>query len=635
MAPRGPAVDLGMTPPGWPWTAPRGPVVRLGDRPRRGALAPPSGPAIALGDRPWTAPRGRPVPAPGPAWTPPSGPAIDPRAGTWDAPTGPAVDPPQLRKPATWPAPTGSPEPPPVPAPIPAPVADEIDDEVDEVDVADATDATEDATHELARPATGPIPPRWRAGRRVLAGLGIAVVLARIAAVDLAGIVVDDSITHLQRSGDPLGDGFLFGASRPDAYSVLLAASNGLAGVLGWDHVFGMALVQRLLFVGALGVAVWALRWWAAPLLALLTASTYVIHVDYLLPEGVLIPLSLLTAALLAAVVTGRVTSRAGAFGLLVAITAASFAAALVEPRFVTLLLLAGAAGWILVGDRLVARSTAVAVVGLAVAGVLAVGAFQSREHRDEMATSLPIAELERRQCRGAWRSVFLVQPTNRGVPALADFVNDEDCATLADALSAIEPDPGERARIFTQRVDALFRAAETTRRGQHFDAFLGALGGGRTDSLAATTDAALAAQPGDAIARAAFSTEAAQDGVDAVLDRYNEGLPPAMASARAVFEGTQRPLGDHAPWAGFAAWVSILLLARSLLFAGRHRPAAAAVLVMYGASAAALAYVFDDDARFMLAPLAVVVLGGVLAGRAIFDRYREQTAEAPPVTAS
>ena len=36
-----------------------------------------------------------------------------------------------------------------------------------------------------------------------------------------------------------------------------------------------------------------------------------------------------------------------------------------------------------------------------------------------------------------------------------------------------------------------------------------------------------------------------------------------------------------------------------------------------------ALAFVFDDDARFMLAPLAVVIVGGAIAGRAIVDRHR------------
>ncbi len=457
----------------------------------------------------------------------------------------------------------------------------------------------------------------------MLGGIGIAIVLARIAAVDLAGIVVGDSITHLQRSGDPFGEGFLVGATRPDAYSLLLAASNGIAGALGWDHFFGMALIQRVLFVGALGAVVWALRWWAAPLLALATASTFVVHTDYLLPEGMLIPLALLCAGLLAAVVTGRVTRRSGAAALLAGITVTALVASLIEPRFVTLLLLAGAAGWLLVRDRLVSTSTAVIVLGLAVAAIAAVGVAQTLENRDELATSSPVAELERRQCRGAWRSVFLVQPTNRGVPALADFVNDEDCAALAAALTAIEPDPQERARIYKQRVDALFRAAETTRRGQHFDAFLGALGGGRTDSLDTTTDAVLAAQPGDAMARVGFNDEAARDGVEAVLDRYNEGLPPAMASARAVFEGTQRPLGDHAPWTGFAAFVSIVLLLRSTLLPGRHRPAAIAILVMYAASAAALAFVFDDDARFMLAPLAVLIVGGLVAARAIVLRPR------------
>ena len=157
---------------------------------------------------------------------------------------------------------------------------------------------------------------------RLAVGLCVAVAVARFLAVDIAGIVTNDSLGYLQRSQDPLAAGFVTQGYRQAAYPLVLAISTWVGDLVGWDAIFGMALLQRTMLAGAIVVTIWAMRWWSVPLVALFTSATYVIHADYLLPEGLLVPLCVLCGAVLAAVVMNRVQSVVAARVALVAIVA-------------------------------------------------------------------------------------------------------------------------------------------------------------------------------------------------------------------------------------------------------------------------------------------------------------------------
>ena len=112
-------------------------------------------------------------------------------------------------------------------------------------------------------------------------------VVLRLLAVDLAGIVTNDSLGYLRRADRPFGAGFVSQGYRQAAYPLLISFSNLVGDVFGWDHIFGVALMQRAFLGIALVTVIWGLRWWSTPVVVVATSSSFVVHADLLLPEGV------------------------------------------------------------------------------------------------------------------------------------------------------------------------------------------------------------------------------------------------------------------------------------------------------------------------------------------------------------
>ena len=86
--------------------------------------------------------------------------------------------------------------------------------------------------------------------------------------------------------------------------------SNLVGDIVGWDHIFGVALIQRGLLVAAVGMLIWALQWWSVPLAVVATSSSFVVHADLVLPEGTLVPACLLLGGLLAVSETANIVAR-------------------------------------------------------------------------------------------------------------------------------------------------------------------------------------------------------------------------------------------------------------------------------------------------------------------------------------
>ena len=168
---------------------------------------------------------------------------------------------------------------------------------------------------------------RRRTLERVVAITLFAVAAARFFAVDIAGIVTNDSLGYLRRSSAPLDEGFVTEGYRQIAYPLSMWFSNIAAASSAGIPSSEWPCRSASLLAVAIGVTVWAMRWWSLPIVVLATSATFVVHVDFLLPEGMLIPLSLLCGGLLAAIVLGRPASPASARVVLVAMCAANLLA--------------------------------------------------------------------------------------------------------------------------------------------------------------------------------------------------------------------------------------------------------------------------------------------------------------------
>lgn len=452
--------------------------------------------------------------------------------------------------------------------------------------------------------------------RHLVAFALIAVAMARVGTVALGGIVTNDSLGYLRRAEDPFGAGFVSQGYRQAAYPMLVAFSNGVGDVLGWDQVFGVALLQRSLLVGALGATIWALRWWSIPIVAVATSESFVIHTDLLLPEGFLVPACLLAAALAAGVAVGRTTTGRSAGSVLVALCVVVAACGSIKLQYGLLSALAVAVAYLVARDGLVSARFATLAVGGLLGSLVTLGLVQAIENRSELGVFEPVSERARAEWYGAWMAVFAIDPDNASKPELAEYYDEGNLYTFLHGIEREEPDYSTRAAIMRDRVESMFDAAGTSARREQISAFVGGLGMGRLDDLKGIIDRVLVA-PGDPELRISFNSVGRED-TGLVVDGYNGGLGPGIATFGPVLDPAQVMLDDHRDFRRPVAWVSILSMLGSLVVVGRHRFVVATTLVVVVGSATAMATGYIDNARYLLGPFAVCMVGGTVAVRAV-----------------
>jgi hypothetical protein len=441
---------------------------------------------------------------------------------------------------------------------------------------------------------------------------------ARFLDVSVSGIVTNDSLDYLRHAESPLGAGFVWQGYRQATYPIIMAISNGVGDVLGWDHVFGVALVQRLYLAAAVVTSVWALRWWSVPVVAVATSETVVLHANFLLPEGFLIPSCLFVASLATAVAMGRVSTRLAGRVVIVAACLTACLATAVKLQYGVLLALAAMAALLLVRESVVGRRFAATSVGVALLFALGLATAQSFENRSELGVFEPVSERARAEWYGAWQAVFGLSADNRGRAELAEFYDGGNLYTFLHGVEQDVPDYVERAEIIRDRVDAMFDAAGTSARAEQFSAFIGALGVGRTDDLSAIVNGVLDAR-GDPIRSISFNVAARPPGTPvAVIDDYNEGHVPGIATFGPLLDPAQSLLDDHRPLKEPLAWLALVLMVAGLFVNGRHRPVVLAAVAVIVGAAAALATGYIDNARYLLGPLLVCLVGASLALRAV-----------------
>ena len=481
-----------------------------------------------------------------------------------------------------------------------------------------------------------------------LSSIGFAAFLlfcaARVLTVDIAGIVTNDSLGYLRRAEAPFGAGFVFQGYRQVGYPLFVALSNVCANLVGWDHIFGTALAQRCVLLLGLGLVAWSLRWWSAPTMLVATSATFVVQTGFILPEGLLVPGCLVVGGLLAAVAVGRLSSARGARAVLVSACAASALCASVKLQYAALLALALVIAWLLRRDGLLTRRFAIAAVSSTSILIGALALVQSVENHSELGVFEPLAERHRSKWWGAWQAVFVLNPSNRRDPALAAYFDRGDLYTFLHGVDRDVADYTERREIVEARIDSMFRVAGMSPGREEVAAFIGSFRGGRMDDLRGIVDRVVGAEPGDPLIGIEFNTLFGSAGRRGVIDAVNRGRLPDVVTTGPLLDFSQRIMGDHRGWRAIVGIASVIAMLVSLLVRGRHRPAVLAVLAMMVAIALAMASGYTDNARYVLGPLVVGMIGGTLGVRSVFKSLRAaptrvrraavtSTRKAPPST--
>jgi hypothetical protein len=435
----------------------------------------------------------------------------------------------------------------------------------------------------------------------------LGVVFARLLAVDVGAVLSSDSLGYLTWAERPFGKGLVVQGYRQAAYPVFLAGSDTFARVVGWDRLLGVAVLQRATLVVAILLCWWALRLWAIPILVMVTSATYVVHVDTVLTEALLIPLCLIAGSIVAATTLRRTWTMLHPAATLGVLTAVIVFAAALKLQYASLLFLAVAAGVLLVSDSLLTKRTAIIVLATGVGLVATLAVAQAFENRSELGVFEPVSERARAEYYGAWQAVFTLEPSNEKEPALAPFYDDGDLFTFLHGIEASEPDYPKRARIIRVRIADMFDAAKTTRRHEQLASFLGTFRGGRFDDLDSLVDRALAAdQPNE---RTHFNSLYKSDGEDGVLLAVNDGHSTKVVSVGGLFDRVADPLSDHRPYRGRVGIISLILVLIGIAWPGRQRLMCLAATLGMCAVGVAMASAYIDSARFLLGPLTVLAV--------------------------
>ncbi|MFN3216052.1 MAG: hypothetical protein ACE367_06120 [Acidimicrobiales bacterium] len=477
-----------------------------------------------------------------------------------------------------------------------------------------------------AEPVVRPSAPAEKpVGRleRVAGGVMVTVFVGRVLAVDLGGIVTNDSVSYLVRSEDPFDQGLMVQGYRQIGYPLWVWLADKASILMASDRIFAVAALQRLSLILAV-ILLWvAMRWWSVPVLVVATSATFVLFADYVLNEGILIPVCLLVAALAAGTIREVPSFSRFPVAVLLITASLSVAMATMKLQYASLLFLAAAIGWHHWRAGRLDRRLPIAVGGVSLALVGLLVLAQAVENQRELGRFEPVSEQIRADWYGAWQAIFVVSPENAEDPALAEYWDSGNLYTFLHGIEADVPDYAERSRLVEERVDAMLDAADTSVRSQQLWALWGALRGGRTDDLMNTTERVLDDRSVEQVSRLSPNFMAREDGIEQLFEVTNEGRRTDVATLEPLLGRLQNFGSNHRGWLNYLGVGAMALSLAGLALPGPHRAYLIASIGMMGGVSVVLASAFIDNARYLAGPLLVSVVGAMLALEAIVGRWR------------
>jgi len=438
----------------------------------------------------------------------------------------------------------------------------------------------------------------------------------RFLAVDVFPTITNDSIGYLSHSDNLAEAGTIRAGYRQVGYPLYLALVDWLGGVMRVEPLLLTAVIQRGLLLAGLGYATWLWRFWALPLVFVLTTPTLIAYTNLILTEGLAVPLTVLYACLVGH--TTLVSKKADEDVRLEAAWLAAGAGALyvilVSIRFHYILLGTGILGCAFVlyrnGRRArgwaIRLTTAVALFGVGLLGVM------SYENSTEYDTFLPSVRGERSAYWATWWVVF-DDPAVRSDPDLQDLYADGDpYAVIREVESG--SDYTEQREDFNMAIGRLVEASGSTRNAQRMRSFLGALTGGRIDDVRGVVERIASTPPSEIDKAIHRNTWIADWGVETFLATFNDGeeIVPIVTSPIAPIRS--------APY--FVSLLGVALPTAVIVLIGgavirETRVFSVVGLMALWASLAVVAYYLMDNVRFIIVPnlFALTVATGVIAG--------------------
>jgi len=445
--------------------------------------------------------------------------------------------------------------------------------------------------------------------QRLLKALGmVAVGMVGIyfLAINTFPIVTNDSLEYLDHSRAPGTYGMIFKGYRQIGYPAILLVGRFVAGLVGVEPLLFSALLQRLLLLGALAYAIWLWRWRANPLVVLVLTPSFLVYPNFVLTEGMTVPLSVLLACLvshhfrLAASAKPDGSGEDNRIALALAILASAVVFVMISIRFplavfgMVPVAILGAA-WFR-NERIQRSYGAALLVFVVVSGTFS--GLLAIENEREFGVFSPGTNDMPAQYWGAWHITFGLHPENKAEPSLAEFWDTGRPHPRIALVQSANRGYKAQAVAHDGDIDEMLELAGLDRNRERFFSFLGALRGGRTDDLISYMGAAILADARSVDGAMFQSLFAIRRGGEAFAERYNDGQLPQAVITSPVFPRFPSPylrvmLSFMVP----AAMVGVFVLAvyKRRLWMGLAYLAPVLVL------AAAMGWILMDNVRFLL----------------------------------
>ncbi|HEY5890102.1 MAG TPA: hypothetical protein VIW94_05330 [Acidimicrobiia bacterium] len=456
------------------------------------------------------------------------------------------------------------------------------------------------------------------------AAAGVALVAISIFAVNLLPVVTNDSLTYLDQSRDLMSGGVVEGGYRQVGYPVVLWLDRVVAGILGAEPLLFSVLVQRLLLVGAIVYSLVLWRWKSLPVMLLILTPEFVVYPDFVLTEGLTVPLSLLLACLVshyfllddgATIFRRPERLEIPQIAIFVALTAVVVVLIMIRFPLAVFGLIPVAIAWQAVVKRTSASKKILVVTSgfVAVASMFALAA--AIENSREFKVFSPTTNGVRAEYWGAWRLTFGLHPENQDKAILASYFDGGTphpfLARVTDANPLYED---QDAEIDAAIVDLLVLSG-TSRTRERVFSILGSLRGGRHNDLDVYAESVLGSDARSIDESINRNSLAIARGTQAFADEYNDGVLPQAVVTSAIFPTYPSP-GVQSLFAYLlpVTWIGLMVLTLKK----RRYTMGLIFIVPPLTMALAMGWLLVDNTRLLMTTsvFAVAGLSGLLEAR-------------------
>jgi hypothetical protein len=461
-----------------------------------------------------------------------------------------------------------------------------------------------------------------------MAGLGVLLVLFVALAflrVNMFPVVTNDSVLYLEHSFDIGGGGWVEYGYRQLGYPLFLATARALGGVFGAEPLLTAAVLQRALLVLAAFLAWRFWRWWSLPVIGFVVAGQTLAYTNFLLLEGLALPLSLLLVfpTIRFLQVLGREESatqrrRAVGYGAtVVLLVLILFSLRFTFAVFAAVPLVLALAGW-----RTRYRRMAISMLGATVALMGLFVALMSIENLAEYDRFAANVRGEPVEYYYAWQQVFTLHPENRNDPSLQNFYDEDFVHDFIREVDAMGWSPEERKAAFDDEIAEMLEAAGIASGLSRAESSLHALIGGRLHDTGGVIRDVAASRDFDT-ALVYLNEFAQRRGQEAFVEEYNEGR-----DAGALLTNSLRvPLPAPSTKAMIAVLLPLGLIFMVIgLTRGHTRWISVAGLLVVAAFAFGMGIIRADNLRFLLPTsgfgiaVGTAVLAQLISGSPDFD---------------